>query len=104
LWAAFGETPFAHGHAYTRGQLERVLTKALFTPENWARTLYGPPARRSFIMRTGRGWERLGRALYPRLSGLLIVEASKTMYAQVPTGSPQAVKATPLLAGSSRKP
>ena len=32
LWARFDTTPFGHGRPYSRGQLERLLTDALFTP------------------------------------------------------------------------
>jgi hypothetical protein len=30
------------------------------------------------------GWERLGKTLWPGLSGVLIVEATKSLYALVP--------------------
>lgn len=88
LWAAFGNTPYAHGHAYTRFQLDRLLGEAMFRPERWDQALYGPPSRLGFVMRTGRAWERAGRILYPGLPGLLIVEASKAMYA--PAGGARA--------------
>ena len=32
VWARLDTTPFGHGRPYSRGQLERLLTDALFTP------------------------------------------------------------------------
>ncbi|MFO1235513.1 MAG: class I SAM-dependent methyltransferase [Alphaproteobacteria bacterium] len=104
LWAAFGDTPYAHGHAYTRFQLERLLGEAMFAPERWEQALYGPPSRLSYVMRTGRAWERLGRVLYPGLPGVLIVEATKAMYAPAGGAQAQAVRrpaAAPAVAAST---
>lgn len=81
LWATSGRTPFGHGHPYTRAQLERLLHEAMFTPERWEMALYGPPVQARLLTGAGKVWERTGRALYPRFGGLLIVEASKSMYA-----------------------
>jgi len=88
LWSLTGDTPFADGHPYSRGQLQRLLAEAMFLPETWEGALYGPPARWRFIMRTGRAWERMGRTLYPRLPGVWIVEASKTMYVPAAGATP----------------
>ena len=35
VWARLDTTPFGHGRPYSRGQLERLLTDALFTPLEW---------------------------------------------------------------------
>jgi SAM-dependent methyltransferase len=91
MWSAFGDTPFGHGHPYSRGQLDRLLTDAMFLPEVWDSVLYGPPSQTRWVMRNGRFWERLGRLLWPRMPGLWIAECSKTMY--VPS-----VNATPTTA------
>lgn len=81
LWSSFGDTPFGHGHPYSRGQLERLLGEALFLPESWEAALYGPPTKARWLMRNGKMWERTGRALWRRMPGLWIAECSKTMYA-----------------------
>ncbi len=81
LWSIAGNTPYGHGHPYSRGQLARLLADAMFAAEAWDGCLYGPPAKSRFVMRTGKAWERFGRTVYPRMSGLLIVEASKAMAA-----------------------
>jgi SAM-dependent methyltransferase len=93
LWAASGNSPFGHGHPYTRGQLERLLADAMFAPERWDGVLYGPPWRSAAIMRTGRNWERTGRLLYRGLPGLIVAEASKAMSAPARTGHGQRVPA-----------
>lgn len=81
LWAAFGDTPFNHGHPYSRGQLNRLLNEAMFLPETWDSVLYGPPSKARWIMRNGKVWERIGRLFWRRMPGLWIAECSKTMYA-----------------------
>ena len=81
MWASMGDTPYAQGRPYSRGQLQRLLADSLFLAERWEGGLYGPPSRSSLVMRTGRAWERFGRAVYPGMPGLWIVEATKAMYA-----------------------
>lgn len=81
MWASFGETPYGDGHPYSSGQLDRLLADAMFQTERRLGALYGPPTRWRWIMRTGRGWERAGRRLYPGMPGVWLVEATKAMYA-----------------------
>jgi SAM-dependent methyltransferase len=85
LWAQLETSPFGHGQPYTRSQLEKLLKDSLFQPERWDTALHMPPFRRrrpSF----GMGWERVGRRMWPKLAGVHIVEASKSLYSPVPTG------------------
>ena len=83
LWAQLEATPFGHGQPYSRGQLERLLEQTLFQVEHWDSALFMPPfAGRG--ARSGAGWDRVGRRLWPRLAGVHIVEASKSLYAPAP--------------------
>jgi SAM-dependent methyltransferase len=82
LWAQFETSPFGHGQPYSRSQLDRLLKASLFQPEQWDTALYMPPFRRRRAQ-GGMGWERVGRRLWPRLAGVHIVEASKSLYAPV---------------------
>jgi SAM-dependent methyltransferase len=85
LWAQLETSPFGHGQPYTRAQLERLLKETMFVPEHWDTALHMPPFRRrrpSF----GMGWERVGRRMWPKLAGVHIVEASKSMYQPVLVG------------------
>jgi SAM-dependent methyltransferase len=80
LWAQVENSPFGHGQPYSRGQLQRLLEQALFTVEFSDTALFMPPfGRRS--ARTAAGWDRIGRRLWPRLAGVHLMEASKSLYA-----------------------
>jgi SAM-dependent methyltransferase len=101
LWAQLETSPFGHGQPYTRGQLERLLIQALFQPEAWESALFMPPfgGRRRSI-RTGNAWERMGHRLWPRLAGVHIVQASKSLYLPAPVKSERRRVLAPALAGS----
>jgi SAM-dependent methyltransferase len=81
LWAQVESSPFAHGRPYSRGQLDRLMRNSMFLPERWDSALYFPPLRARQLVRSGAAWERTGRALWPRLAGVHILEASKSLYA-----------------------
>ncbi len=85
LWAHLEATPFGHGQPYSRGQIERLLTASLFRVERRDSALYMPPTRRRLLLRGAGMWEDAGRALVPRLAGVTIAEATKDLYAAVPT-------------------
>lgn len=80
LWAQVESSPFAHGRPFNRSQLTQLLTESMFVPERWDRALLFPPVRNRRLVRTGAAWERLGRRFWPRLAGVHLVEASKTLY------------------------
>jgi SAM-dependent methyltransferase len=100
LWAQFETSPFGHGQPYSRGQLERLLVQSLFLPEAWDSALYMPPFGRRRSIRTGNGWERLGHSLWPRLAGVHIVEASKSLYVPAPVKEARRRALKPAIAGS----
>ena len=80
LWAQLETSPFGNGQPYSRGQLERLLNQALFHPERWDAALFMPPWGRNPAFRTSRAWERVGHRAWPRLAGVHIVDATKSMY------------------------
>ena len=84
LWAQVDRSPFAQGRPFSRSQLERLLRDSMFVPERWDNALLLPPLKSRRLVRSGFGWERTGRTLWPRLAGVHVVEASKSMYALVP--------------------
>ncbi len=90
VWARFDTTPFGHGRPYTRGQLERILREAGFTPTEWASALYVPPFERRLLLRWATGFERVGTRISGRLGGVIMVEAKKEMLA--PVGKAQRVR------------
>jgi SAM-dependent methyltransferase len=88
LWARFDTTPFGHGRPYSRGQLERLLTDALFTPQLWTSALYMPPMDHRWLLRWATVFERLGARLWPAFAGVIIVEARKELMGALPKGKP----------------
>jgi SAM-dependent methyltransferase len=83
LWAQMETSPFGHGQPYSRGQLGRLLEESMFRPEHWDAALFMPPFGGRRSVRSGRAWERLGHRVWPRLAGVHIVEATKSLYAPV---------------------
>ncbi len=84
VWARLDTTPFGHGRPYSRGQLRRLLCDALFDPLDWEEALFMPPAHLRLLLRSAGAWERLGSTFWPAFSGILMVEARKTVYAASP--------------------
>jgi SAM-dependent methyltransferase len=84
LWAQLETSPFGHGQPYSRGQLQSLLEQSLFTPEQWDSALFMPPFGWRRSVRTGNAWERIGHRAWPRLAGVHLVEASKSLYVPAP--------------------
>jgi SAM-dependent methyltransferase len=81
LWARRDGTPFGFGRPYSGGQLEAQLKEHGFTPEQSMTALFAPPSESRFWLRTSNFWEGFGRRLPWLAGGVLIVEASKQVYA-----------------------
>lgn len=81
LWAQIERSPFAHGRPFSRAQLDKLMRDSMFVPERWDSALYFPPVYSRRLVRSGAAWERMGRMLWPRLAGVHIVEATKSLYA-----------------------
>ncbi len=84
VWARFDHTPFGHGRPFSRGQLNQYLSNAMFSPSQWTSALYVPPSSAAFFRRSAALWEHLGFWLWPGFAGVLIVEATKQVYALTP--------------------
>src|ERR1700754_812646 len=93
LWARFDTTPFGYGRPYSRRQLERLLTGAMFTPLEWSGALYMLPSDR--MLRWATAFERVGSRLWPAFAGVIIVEARKELMGALPAGA-RARRATQL--------
>jgi SAM-dependent methyltransferase len=83
LWARMDTTPFGHGQPFSRSQLKALMRQTLFSPEGWAETLYVPPLRNRFLLRTALAWERVGNGFSLPFAGLHVVEATKQLYRAV---------------------
>jgi SAM-dependent methyltransferase len=84
LWARAETTPFGTGRPYSRRQLDRLLSEALFSPVAWDEALFLPPWPRRFLMGSARAWERVGQRAWPAFGGVLLVEAEKRMWQGIP--------------------
>jgi SAM-dependent methyltransferase len=81
LWARLERTPFGHGHPYSSSQLSRLLRANMFTPTLTTRALYVPPYPWRAVQRSAYGLEDIGARWFKQLGGVVIIEASKQIYA-----------------------
>ena len=81
LWASSDKSPFGSGRPFTRFQLKHLLTQVGYEPVFWSGALYAPPIK--FCVKPGplEAFERFGETVWPRFSGLVLVEAIKRLYA-----------------------
>lgn len=79
VWARLDTTPFGHGRPFSTGQLERLLSDAMFTVIEWSSALYMPPFDRRVVLRSALSLERIGGRLSPAFAGVIIVEAKKEL-------------------------
>ena len=81
LWSRFERTPFGHGQPYSLSQLSRLLRNNMFTTDQTIRALFVPPYPWRIILRSGYTLEDIGSRWLRHLGGVLIVEATKQIYA-----------------------
>jgi len=91
MWARAESLPFGSGRPYSRRQLKAALSQAKFTPTVASNALYIPPVRFFAKPKLMRGAERFGEIVWPRFSGLVLVEAIKRLYAPTEGGHAQKV-------------
>ncbi|WP_107846296.1 methyltransferase domain-containing protein [Litoreibacter ponti] len=106
LWARRDVTPFGYGRPYSLTQLEAQLKRHSFTPERHAAVLFTPPSQRKVWLKWANTFEGFGRRVSSYLAGgVLMVEASKQVYAPKKKGLGVDVRA-PLrvLEGARPKP
>jgi SAM-dependent methyltransferase len=84
LWARRETTPFGQGQPFSQRQLSRLLADAMLSPVRWASGLHIPPVEAGLVLRWASAWERLGDRWWPRFGGILLVEATKQIYAVRP--------------------
>ena len=82
IWARLDRTPFGSGRPYTLSQLSQLLRDEQFTPIGSDTALFIPPSKRRMMLRAAPAWERAGRRWFPTFAGVLLVEATKQIYAK----------------------
>ncbi|MBZ9937359.1 class I SAM-dependent methyltransferase [Mesorhizobium sp. BR1-1-16] len=84
IWARVERTPFGYGRPFSRGQIATLLRETQFSEIGWSGALFAPPSSSRLFLRSGKGWDRIGRVMWPAFPGVLIVEVTKLMYQGVP--------------------
>ena len=82
IWARLDRTPFGSGRPYTMSQLSQLLRDELFTPVATGTALFVPPTTSRMVLRSARAWERLGVRWFQTFAGVVLVEATKQIYAK----------------------
>ena len=81
LWASFDSSPFGYGQPFSRPQLSRLLRESQFAVLSWSPVLFLPPTNRTLFLSWAGIFESIGNRIMPGLSGVVIVEAVKQVYA-----------------------
>ena len=81
LWAHVERTPFGHGHPYSANQLGKLLRDEMFLPMSTGHALFVPPTRARTVLASAAAFERLGQRWLAGLGGVVMIEASKQIYA-----------------------
>lgn len=84
IWARLERTPFGSGRPYGPSQLSGLLRDCMFTPLQSHNALYVPPTQWRMVLKSAPLWEKVGPRLFPPLGGVLLMEASKQIYAGTP--------------------
>lgn len=81
VWARLERTPFAMGRPYSAQQLHGLLRDTMFTPLSTGRALFMPPLSSRMVLAWSGGLEEIGSRWFPGISGVVMVEAGKQIYA-----------------------
>src|SRR6266481_7696852 len=82
IWARLDRTPFGSGRPYTMSQLSQLLRDEQFTPIGSDTALFIPPVRKRMILRSASAWERVGKRWFSTFAGVVLIEATKQIYAK----------------------
>lgn len=81
VWSRLERTPFGHGHPYSASQLGHLLREEMFLPMRTFHALFVPPTRTRTLLGAAPAWERIGQRWFTRFGGVVMIEASKQIYA-----------------------
>jgi SAM-dependent methyltransferase len=81
LWAASDATPYGLGQPFSRFHLTKLLKDSQFSQLRISPALFMPPRLKLLELSLGGRVEKFGTAVFSGLSGVLIVEATKQVYA-----------------------
>ena len=94
IWARVERTPFGTGSPFSPPQLDRLMRDTMFSPTATKGALYLPPTQRRSLVGLAPPVERLGRRWAYAVSGVLISEAGKQIFAVTaqPAARPQRLR------------
>ena len=81
VWARFDSSPFGYGQPFSRPQLAALLRESQFSVVSWSHALYFPPSVSATVLSSAPVIEAVGARLMPAVSGVIMVEAVKQVYA-----------------------
>jgi len=81
IWARLDRTPFGQGLPYTVSQLSLVLRDNMFTPIQSASALFMPPTKSRLLLAWAPAWEGVGERRFETFAGVIMIEATKQIYA-----------------------
>lgn len=100
LWVRAEKTPFGQGRPFSKSQLTKLLHEAGFEITSLSRHLHSPPIGLAFGYGLAQLVNKIGQHGWGVFGGVMIVEATKLVYAKRPTQN-QPIKA---LSGLFGKP
>jgi len=89
IWARVERTPFGTGSPFSPPQLERLMRDSMFSPTATLSALFFPPTQRRSLIRLAPAFENLGNRWAHALSGVLISEAGKQIFAATAQQAPR---------------
>ncbi len=103
LWARVDTTPFGYGQPFSRGQLHDLLVSSWFRPLSISPLIHFAPFKLPLRLTSSPAFEKVGAKVWPRFSGMLMVEAVKEVAQPIrPKGlkakrlNPSAIQVKPL--------
>jgi SAM-dependent methyltransferase len=96
IWARLDSTPFGFGQPFSAFQLRSLLRENNFSIERWIETLYMPPFRKDYLLRSAPVWENIGGGFLLPFAGVHVVEVGKQLYRPVLVRSPAPARRIPI--------
>jgi SAM-dependent methyltransferase len=83
IWTHSDRTPFGTGQPYSASQIRGSLRNHGFLIDRDWPALYVPPTTSRLVLSLADVMEKYGEKLFPSFGGVLLVEASKQLYAPI---------------------
>ena len=77
LWSFLGSTPFGNGRPFNRPQLYALLQSTVFEPVAFSYAVHAPPWNWVTRSKMSHVFEKSIGQLFPKLGGVVLVEAVK---------------------------